>query len=389
MLDLTAVLMGPYCTQLMGDMGAEVIKVERSDGDSTRYLGPSRHSGMAGVFLNVNRNKRSIVLDLKKPAGREVLLKLAQTCDVFVHSMRPQAMTRLGLTYEEINAVNESIIYCGTYGFGQNGPYSHKPAYDDMIQGVSGFAALQGRVAGEPQYIASVMADKVTGMAALYAILAALVHRERTGEGQAVDVSMFETMASFLLVEHIYGMAFEPPIGTAVYPRPTSPYRKPYPTTDGYICLLAYTDKQWARFFELAGRPDLIHDERFLDLPERTKHIDELYKLVSEILETRTTAEWLEALEKADIPSVPMNTPEELFRDPHLEKVGFFSLAEHPTEGTIRHTGIPVVLSKTPGRISRFAPRLGEHSIEILLEAGYSRDEIEGLIRDMVVVDGK
>lgn len=385
-LDLTTVIMGPYCTQLMGDMGAEVIKVESPDGDTTRHTGPARHPGMAALFLNVNRNKRSIVLDLKKPPGRSALLRLAQTCDVFIYSMRPRTIAKLGLTYEEVRAVNESIIYCATFGFGQDGPYRHKPAYDDMIQGLSGFAALQGRAEGEPQYIKSVIADKTTGMAALYSILAALYHRERTGEGQAIDVPMFETMVAHLMVEHLYGMAFDPPLGPAVYPRTTSPYRKPYPTTDGYICILPYSDKHWMRFFELAGRPDLVHDKRIRDVSERTKHIDELYKLVSELTETRTTAEWLDTLDRADIPAVPMNTTEDLFHDPHLDAVGFFELAEHPTEGMIRHTAIPTTFSETPGEIARFSPRLGEHSVEILTEVGYDADEIEALLENMVTV---
>lgn len=378
--------MGPYCTQLMGDMGADVIKVESPDGDGTRYIGPARNTGMGGVFLNLNRNKRSVVLDLKDERGREALLELARSCDVFIHSMRPQAMERLGLGYEEVRAVNESVIYCGACGFGAGGEYSHKPAYDDMIQGACGLAALQERVAGEPQYVASVVADKVTGMAALQSILAALYYRERTGRGQAVEVPMFETMVSFVLVEHLYGRSFEPAMDEAVYPRPASPHRKPYPTKDGHVSLLAYTDKQWSRFFEIASRPELAQDERFLSLAKRTKNIDELYRIVGEVTRARTTGEWLQSLDAADIPALPVNTTEDLLTDPHLEEVGFFELAEHPTEGTIRHTGVPTNFSETPGRIARYAPRLGEHSIEILSEAGM---DTTPFLRDGVTLDGR
>lgn len=388
-VDLTANLMGPYCTMIMGDLGAEVVKVERLEGDTLRNVGPARHRGMGGIFLNLNRNKRSIALDISEPAGRGVLLRLAERCDVFVHSMRPQTMATLGLDQSEVRKVNAGVIYCGMYGFGQNGPYAGKAAYDDIVQGVSGHAAVQGSMTGVPQYVASAIADKTPGMTAAYAVLAALFHRERTGEGQDIDVPMFETMVANLMVEHTYGMMFEPAIGTAVYPRLTSAYRKPYPTRDGYVCFVVYTDEQWKKFFNSIGRSELIGDERFSDIGRRTENIDELYEIVSEMTKSRTTDEWREALDRLDIPVAPMNTPDQLVEDPHLATVGLFEMAEHPTEGTIRHTGVPVSFSRSPGEIRRCAPRLGADSVEILEESGYSEDEIADLISNMITVEGK
>ncbi|MEE8247775.1 MAG: CoA transferase, partial [Alphaproteobacteria bacterium] len=255
-LDLTAYLLGPFGTQILGDLGAEVIKVEPPEGDIMRRLGPSRHDGMAAVFLNLNRNKRSIVLDLKRAAGREALLRLAVGADVFIHNMRPKAIAALDLGYAAVSAANPKIVYCGTYGYRHDGPYGDKPAFDDMIQGASGMAALVGRQSGEPGYVPTAFIDKTVGMAAAYAILAALFYRERSGEGQELEVPMLETMVQFIMVEHLYGLTFEPPLGGAGYPRMLAPQRRPYRTRDGHICILPYTDRQWRRFLELAGRPE-------------------------------------------------------------------------------------------------------------------------------------
>ncbi len=379
-LDLTSVLLGPYCTLLLGDMGAEVIKVESPAGDITRYVGPARHPGMAANFLNLNRNKRSIVLDLKLPAGREAVLRLAQTCDLLVHNMRPQAMADLGLTYDEVRTVNERIVYCGAYGFSEQGPYRGKPAYDDMIQGVSGLAAVQAYVAGEPQYVASAVADRTAGLVTLSAILMALYHRERTGQGQAIEVPMFETIVFGLMLEHMYGKSFDPPLGSAVYPRTTSVHRKPYRTADGYVCAVIYTDRHWQRFFGLAGRPELASDERFRDVSARTQHIDELYAMVADVLKQRTTAEWLAALEQADIPAVPLNSPDSLLSDPHLQSIEFFPMVDHPSEGRVRTIRNPITFSRSPGSIGRLAPRLGQDSREVLREVGYGEHEIDALL---------
>ncbi|MEA2386600.1 MAG: hypothetical protein QOJ22_774 [Thermoleophilaceae bacterium] len=378
-IDLTSVFLGPYCTQILGDMGADVVKVEPPTGDVVRRIGPARNEGMGPIHLSVNRNKRSLVLDLQTPDGREALLKLIATADVFVHSMRAQAIERLGLDYDAVRAVRDDIVYCGAYGFGQDGPYARKPAYDDPVQGATGIAALQGHAQGEPAYVTTVIADKTTGLAAAYSIAMALYSRERNGEGQMIEVPMFETMVSYVMVEQMYGLTFEPAIGSATYPRSTSPFRRPYRTSDGYICVLVYTDRHWDAFFRRAERPDLLEDERFRTIAGRTENIDELYSVLAELIEGRTTAEWLKLLDEADIPALPLNSIEDLLEDPHLTARDFIRTVEHPTEGTIRTVGIPVKFSGTPGSIDRLAPTLGQHSAELLAEAGYSTEEIDGL----------
>lgn len=379
-IDLTTVMFGPYCTQIMGEMGADIVKVEGPEGDISRQVGPSRHPGMSAAFMIKGRNKRSVVLDLKQPAAREALYKLCEGADVFIHNMRPKAAARLGIAYEDIEKRRPDIVYCNAIGFGPDGPYADKPAYDDLIQGLSGLAALNGMVSGEPRFAPSVMADKTSGLFALYAISMGLFHRERTGEGQRIDVPMYESFASFVINEHMQGRFFDPPQSPAGYVRLLSPYRRPHKTADGYICMMPYSTKHWLAFFELAGRPDLAADERFHTMPGRTQNIGELYQHLSEIMPTRSTADWLEVLAEADVPAAPMNTPEDLFDDPHLNAVGMFPFSEHPSEGKVRHIKVPVTFSKTPGGLTRHAPRLGEHSLELLREAGLTEEEIQGLM---------
>jgi formyl-CoA transferase len=373
-------MFGPYCTQIMGEMGADIVKVEGPEGDISRQVGASRSAGMSAAFLIKGRNKRSIVLDLKQEAAREALYKLVDTADVFVHNMRPKAAARLGIAYEDIAARREDIVYCNAIGFGPDGPYADKPAYDDLIQGLSGLAALTGMVTGEPRYAPSVVADKTSGLFALYSITMGLFHRERTGEGQRIDVPMFETFASFVINEHMQERFFEPPQGEAGYVRLLSPYRRPHKTADGYVCMLPYSTKHWHAFFKVAGRDELAEDPRFLSMPERTRNINALYQILSEIMPSRTTADWLAVCAEADIPAQPMNTPEDLFTDPHLTAVGMFPESVHPSEGKVRHIKVPVTFSKTPGGLYRHAPRLGESSLELLREAGLSEDEINGLL---------
>ena len=387
-LDLTAYLLGPFGTQILGDLGAEVIKVEPPEGDIMRRLGPSRHDGMAAVFLNLNRNKRSIVLDLKRAAGREALLRLAAGADVFIHNMRPKAIAALDLGYAAVSAANPKIVYCGTYGYRHDGPYGDKPAFDDMIQGASGMAALVGRQGGEPGYVPTAFIDKTVGMAAAYAILAALFHRERSGEGQELEVPMLETMVQFIMVEHLYGLTFEPPLGGAGYPRMLAPQRRPYRTRDGHICILPYTDRQWRRFLELAGRPEVLEDPRFASFGARSENIGELYELIGEVVPERTTAQWLERLDEAQIPAMAVTDPDDLPDDPHLKATGFFEIVEHPSEGALRNMAFPIRLSRSPGELRRLAPRLGEHGREVLSEAGFGEAEIAALVAEGVTIEG-
>jgi crotonobetainyl-CoA:carnitine CoA-transferase CaiB-like acyl-CoA transferase len=368
-IDLTSVVMGPYATQILGDMGADVIKVEAPEGDLMRHIAPFKNAGMGAGFLALNRNKRSIALDLKRAGDRHVLTRLLRTADVFVFNIRPQAMRRLHLDYESLRAHNPRLIYCGAYGFSERGPYAGRAAFDDTIQAMSGMAALQGHNSAEgPAYVNTILADKVSALAAAQAITAALFERERSGQGQAVEVPMFETVVSFLLAEHLAGATFEPPQADMGYERLLSPYRRPHRTKDGYIGLLPYTSAQWRRFFQVAGRPDLADDARFTDLGTRSRNITALYTIMAELVAQRTTAEWLEALGGSDIPMSPVLSPQDLLHDPHLNQVGLIRRDLHPSEGEIRTVGTPVDFSRTPCTIERLAPRLNEHRAQILAE---------------------
>jgi len=388
-LDLTSVILGPYATQILGDLGADIIKVESPAGDTSRYVNAGRSRGMSGTALNIHRSKRSIVLDLKQDEGRAALLKLAEGADALVHNIRPQAMARLGLAYDNLKAARADIVYCACTGFGGDGPNSGRPAYDDMIQGASGIADLTGRMQGEPQYFPGTICDKITGLTAVYAVVAALLARERSGEGQYVEVPMFETMVSFNMVEHICDSIFQPPLEPFGYKRMLTANRRPYRTADGHACLMPYTDRHWARFFELAGKPELKDDPRFADFRSRTDNVDALYGLVAEAALTRTTAEWLAVCEEAQIPAGPVMSLDDASADPHLAATGFLKTRTHPSEGDYTSVGIPTRFTATPAEVVRDAPRLGEHSAEILKEAGYSNDEIAALERDGVTAFGR
>ncbi|MDO8279244.1 MAG: CoA transferase [Burkholderiaceae bacterium] len=368
-LDLTTVLMGPYATQLLGDMGADIIKVEPPEGDIVRKIGLARNEGMGGLFLNTNRSKRGIVLDLKSPEGHADALLLASTCDVLIYNVRPQAMARLGLSYEDIVKVRPDIIYAGVYGYGEDGPYAGKPAYDDLMQGASGLAALFSHGPDDPpRYVPLAMADRVVGLHAVNAVLAALHHRNATGIGQKVDVPMFETMVGMVMGDHMGGRTFEPPLDAGGYERLLAEHRRPYKTRDGYVCTLIYNDKHWKSFFAALGR-DIASDPRLKDHFVRTKHIREIYEDLAAIFQERTTAEWTELLTQADIPVMPLHTIGTIFDDPHLVATGFFQETEHPTEGRVRSMKVSSTWSATPARPTAFAPRLGEHTQEILREA--------------------
>ena len=379
-IELTSVVLGPWAAQILADMGAEVIKVEAPFGDSNRQLGASRNPNMAALYLSNNRNKRSLVLDLKQASARDALLKIIKDCDVFLHNNRPQVMTKLKLEYNDIKSVNENIIYCGTYGYSKDGPYGEKGALDDSIQAASGIAALNELVLGEPRYLPTVVADKTTAITVVYSILAALFHRERTGSGQEVEVPMFETMVSFVMAEHIWGEIFEPPLDKAGYTRLMSHHRKPYKTKDGYIAVLPYMNNHWKTFCEKAERQDLIEDDRFKNLSSRVENIDDTYSETGKILSTKTTQEWLDIFADTKVPVIVVNSLDDLFTDPHLEAVGFWQDFDHPTEGKLKMPGFPAKFSKTPATIRKHAPNFGEHSLEILAEAGIDEETIKQMI---------
>lgn len=366
-VDLTAMVMGPYATQIMADMGADVIKVEPPAGDGTRYISIGPVSGMSGVYVNVNRGKRSVALDLRSEAGKAALRKLIETADIFIHSMRGKAIAKLGFDYASVSAIKPDIIYTNCYGYGRRGPDADKPAYDDTIQAECGLPAVQQMLTGEANFVGTIVADKVSGLTALYATMMALFHRERSGQGQEVEIGMFEAMASFMLVEHGNGAIFSPPLGAAVYPRVVAPNRKPYQTKDGHIAALIYNDKHWALFVD-AVKPDWVEPEMAV-LEQRAKQIDRVYGLLAETFLTRTTQEWLDLLGSLGIPAAPLRTPAELFDNEHLNAVGFFETVDSPN-GPLRMPGVPTWFSRTPGGIAGPTAELGADTQTVLAELG-------------------
>jgi crotonobetainyl-CoA:carnitine CoA-transferase CaiB-like acyl-CoA transferase len=380
-IDLTTAVLGPVATQILGDMGADVIKIEPPEGDAIRPLGPARHPGMGAYFLNINRNKRSVVLDLKRPAPREALLKLVETADVFVHNMRLGAAERLGMDYAAVAARNPRLVYAAATGFWKDGVHRDRPSFDDVIQGESGLAALNGG-GDEPRYVPMAVCDKICGYVLASAIGMALFHRERSGAGQEVHVPMLETMVAFNLVDHLWhGVLAEPEKGLG-YPRMLTPHRRPFPTKDGHICILATTDAQSRHLFEAIDCPELADDERFSTLARRTDNIGALYEIVIERMRQRTTAEWRERLDQFDVPNGVVTDLEGLLADPYLAETGFFEPVEHPSEGKMLTMAIPVMFSGSAGDSFRLPPpRLGEHTRAVLGELGYSDTEI-GKITD-------
>ena len=379
-IDVTTVVLGPFASQTLGDMGADVIKIETPDGDSTRLLGPCRTPGMGSYFANLNRNKRSLAIDLKKPAARDALLRLVETADVFVHNMRIGAAARLGLDYATLSARNPKLIYAAASGFRKGSSMQEFPAYDDLIQGVSGIASLNAGPDGAPRYFPTVVVDKLTGVTLASMIGMALFHRERTGEGQEIHLPMMETILSFALVEHLwYGTLGEPEKGVG-YPRMLTPHRRPYQTKDGYISVIAHSNAQWGKLFDAMGVPHLIDDPRFNSVPARSANIDAVYATLTEGMKQRTTAEWLAELRPADIPCGKANRLDELFDDDYLTETGYFEPYDHPVEGKVVIPAIPARFSKSPPGVHRPWPKLGEHTREILVEAGCSEAEIEAII---------
>lgn len=369
-IDLTTVIFGPYATQILGDWGADVVKVEAPGGDATRAIGPARSPGMGAVFLGSNRNKRSVMLDLKRPEARAALETLIGTADMFVHNIRPQKIEALGFGPERVLSLNPSVVYGALLGYGEGGPYSGRPAYDDVIQGAAGVAGAFLARDGEPQLFPGILADKTAALMAASSLLAAYIRRLRTGKGARVDCPMFESLASYSLVEHQFGGVFDPPEGPAGYPRVTSRHRRPHRTADGHICMLPYTDRQWRKFWEIAGQPEVADDPRFVGMETRSRNIDALYALAGPVLETKTSAEWLSLLEEAEIPCGRVASLDDLATDPHLEATGFMRNFDHPTEGALRMTSPPHKLDRAAPPIRRGPPRLGADGLEILAEAG-------------------
>ena len=384
-LDLSSVVLGPFATLILGDFGADIIKVESPSGDMMRANGVSLHRGMSSIFLALNRNKRSLCLDLAKPEGADALRRIVPTVDALVHNMRIDAIERLGFGYKAVAAMKPDIVYCAATGFDQDGPHARKPAFDDIVQAASGLASVASTGRADPSYVPTLIADKTTGLAVVNAVLAALLHRERHGAGQYIEVPMLETMAAFLLVEHLGGLTFDPPKGGPGYPRLLEGGRKPHPTKDGHIALLPYTADHWKAFFEAVGRNDLAETLAVADRETRNANIRKLYANVAEITKTRTTAEWMEICSRLDIPATPIYRLEDLPEHPQLKATRLLQSMQHPTEGTVRYTRPTTKFVETPSRVRRHAPALGENSVEILREVGFSEVEIHALIAGAIV----
>lgn len=378
-LDLTAVVLGPLATQILGDYGADVVKVEPTTGDMIRTNGTSLNPGMSSIFLTLNRNKRSLALDLKKPESAEIMRRLIAWADVLITNMRPAAMARLGYGYEQAAAINPRLVYCASPGFGQSGPDKARPAFDDVIQAGCGLAALVSEGLEEPMLVPSLIADKTTGMAVVNAVLAALFHRERTGRGQYVEVPMLEVMTAFTLAEHMGGMAFVPTAGPAGYKRITAGGRKPMPTKDGHIAILPYTAAHWQAFFAAVDRLDVFERLGVADRHTRNANIQQIYRELAAITATRSTADWLTLCYEKDIPATAITALDDIPAHPHLQAVGMFEEVDHPTEGRLRQMKPPVTFSDSPASIRRQAPTVGQHNAELLGELGFSESEITAL----------
>jgi crotonobetainyl-CoA:carnitine CoA-transferase CaiB-like acyl-CoA transferase len=387
-VDLSTVVFGPLTSQILADYGANVIKVEAPEGDSTRNTGPAIEKGMAALFLGANRGKRSIVLDLKQPKAREAAVALSDHADVFMHSMRPQKLESLGISPEMLCTRNPRLVYAGLHGFAAGGPYSGRPAYDDIIQGMSGLVALTQMQTGNATYLPTIAADKTCAQIAAHAILAALLARERTGRGGFVEIPMFESMVAFNLVEHLYGQHFEPPLGEAGYPRVLTQWRRPYRTADGLICMTPYTDTHWSRFFKEVGRADLEVDPRFIGISSRTKYIRELLEIAADYVASESTEHWISTCDRLEIPAAPIAELGKLIEDPHLTGTGFFRNVDDPSMGRLRFTGVPV---KFDGRHTAIAmpPRLGQDTRDVLRETGLDASAIDALISSGAAIEHK
>ncbi|MDP1964348.1 MAG: CoA transferase [Reyranella sp.] len=380
-VDLTTVVVGPICTRTLADYGADVIKVEAPGGDLLRTMAEgSRNPGMSGKFINFNRNKRSIVLDLKKSDGHAALLRLIARADVFVSNVRPEALARAGLDHASLAKLNPRLIHCSILAFGRGGRYYNRPAYDPIVQSLSGVAGTIARATGEPRFVPMVMSDHTSGLIAAQCIGFALYRREKTGKGEAIDVPMLENMASFVSSEHLGAATFDPPVGPTGDGRLLSPNYRPLPTKDGYVTVRPNTHAQTHAFLDAIGRPELKTDPRFDSAAARTKNAAAYFEVQREGLTSKTTDEWVELFDRLDVPAARYNSIDDLLTDPHLEDVGFFKTEEHPSEGRLRRTKLANSFSGGAREDETHAPRTGEHTREVLAEAGYSAPEIDALL---------
>ena len=385
-LDLSSILMVPYCTRILADLGAEVIKIESLEGDNTRYIGPYENKSMGAVFLNLNRNKKSVSVDLKTPKGKEIIFKLIKKSDVFISNIRKSALSRLGFDHKTFVKYNNKIITAFAVGFSSNGPYRDLPAYDDIIQAASGMASYQEAYSDQPSYTSGATADKATGLMLALSVVSSLFKRNKDNNNLELEVPMFETMVDFTLVEHLYGHNFIPPKDEPVYPRQSSPNRKPYETKDGFIAVLPYNDEQWLRFLKFIKKEHLIKTKKFSTLENRNKNVDELYSLLVKELKKEKTNFWIKKLREIDIPSMKVNKPKDLFVDEHLKKTNFFRTYKHSTEGDLMYPRLPVYFNNETDNETKFeAPKLGNRTKEVLLDLGYDKNEIENLRKEKVI----
>ena len=382
-IEMGSVVLAPYAAQVLADMGAEVVKVEPIAGDNTRQLGVMRNAGMGALFLNCNRGKKSVSLDLKHPDGLKALHLLTGKADVMLHNMRADAAERLGIGYTTLQAINPRLVYCSAYGYGATGRYAAKPAYDDVIQAGCGMAAMRARIDGKPSYAPTIVADKTTALFAVIGIMGALMRRGISGHGEQMEIAMFETMVHYLSIEHLNGYSYDPPAGQGGYARLLNDFRRPHATLDGFMAVLPYSAGQWRAFFGTAERLEVLDDPRFCDEAGRTKNINALYQIVAEVLATRRNADWVELCTKWDIPHSPVNDIDDLVADPHLADVGFWHHSDHPSEGPMISPSFPVRYGGPQGDATPAgpAPQLGEHTFEVLQRAGMQRAEIDELVK--------
>jgi crotonobetainyl-CoA:carnitine CoA-transferase CaiB-like acyl-CoA transferase len=386
-VEVGAVVLAPYAASVLADMGASVVKIEPLSGDSTRALGHAEHPGMAALFLNCNRGKQSVAMDLRKPAALEAVHRLVAQSDIFLHNMRADSAERLGIGYDALRAINDKLIYCASYGYGAAGRGATRPAYDDIIQAGCGLAALRGQVDGQPAYAPTILADKTTALFAVIGIMGALMERTRTGEGRQLEVPMLETMTHFMSVEHLNGLTWQEPRAASGYIRLLNSYRRPHRTKDGFLAVMPHSESQWRKFFTAVGRPDVLTDARFATASDRSRNIEAMYMIVSDVLPTRTSAQWVELFDQYDVPYGPVNTLEDLTEDGHLADVGFWHQVQHPTEGLLRVPSFPVRDGGPKGDASpaTIAPGLGQHTVEVLTTLGYDNDAIDAMCQSGAV----